>query len=523
MDVLIIEDELVILNGMHNAVQSLNNRIGRIFAIGNAEAAAELIAEHRPEIIVTDIVLPQMSGLDLLEQIMDESYQPKVIVVSGYNDFAYAQRSLKLGAVDYMLKPFVREEFIRKLQSVMDMVDKEKESNTVNTQSSHSLLGTRLLRDKFIMGLCTNPVSLNENTVHRLKFFDMEWLASKSYSVIAIDRTEPDPGTLTEREIELKVFAVGNVVEEILQHNQPSVVVQNIHHQWIIITSAEDTDQMTDAVAVAVKKYQYIDVYTGISSRMTSFMGIAKAYEQSIRAMKLALASKKTHRLYYQDIAAMTEANGGRIDFGRMAEYVYLGDRVKIGLAVAAKVHDLAVSGVAAQHQAFVQSCLEWIMQVHAVLSDKMMVKPKHISIQLWVDLEQYNNHEQIQEYLERYFTDLSSHIVTVPMNPIVEKALGIMRSRYSEAITLQGLATELSVHPVWLSQLFKRETKINFSQYITNIRMEEAKRLLRESNLKIYEIAEQAGYTDLQYFGQVFKNRVGMTPKEFRNRHEKY
>lgn len=522
MDILIIEDELAVLNGMHSAVQSLGGRVGRIFAIGDAEAAAELIAEHRPEIIVTDIVLPQMSGLDLLEQIMDESYQPKVIVVSGYNDFAYAQRSIKLGAVDYMLKPFVREEFIRKVQSVMDMVDKEKETKLQNKQDSRSLLGTRLLRDKFIMGLCTNPVSLNENTVHRLKFFDMEWLADSGCTIIAVDRLEHSSAALTEREIELKVFAVGNVVEEILQQGPPSVIVQNIHHQWIILTSAENTDALTRTIMTSVKKYQRIDVCAGISSRIHSFMGIAEAYAQAVRAMKLALAGQGTSCLSYPDIAAMAEGDGNKIDFGRMAEFVYLGDRDKIHRAVAAKVHELTLTGETANRQAFVQGCLEWVVQVHAVMADRMLVKPKPISIQLWVDLEQCGSYEQIRDYLIQYFTNLSGHIVTIPMNPIIEKALAIMRSRYSEAITLQGLASELSVHPVWLSQLFKRETKITFSQQLTEIRMEEAKRLLDESNLKIYEIAEQAGYSDLQHFGQVFKARTGMTPKEYRSRHEK-
>lgn len=517
MDILIIEDERDILNGMKEAVQRLDDRIRRVFAVDNAEIALELIQEHRPDIIVTDIVLPHMTGLDLMEQIMNKEYLPKIVVISGYSNFTYAQRSIKLGAVDYMLKPFARQEFIKKIQSLIEVVAEEKELNNLKLDSS-SRIGTKTLRDKFILGLCTNPTPLNENTVHRLKFFGMEWLASISYSVIAIDRIDPKR-PLTEKEIELKVFAVGNVVEEILQRYPPSVLFRNIHHQWIIITACSQLDEMTDALTSAIKKYQYMEVSVGISNRLSSFQALATAYDQSIQAMKLAHVNKKDHKLLFSEIEGITDKSSDLNVYEAMAEYVYMDQPERIESAVVAMLHALTVSMGANNHQALSQRCVEWVVHVHTALADKLKLKLDQVSIQMWVDIDKCEDYEQLKHYLIQYFIGLSHQITAAPMNPIIEKAMSFMQANYAKNITLQSLATELSVHPVWLSQLFKRETKVTFSQYLTDLRMEESKRLMWESNLKIYEIAERVGYTDLQHFGQVFKKRTGMTPKEYRQR----
>jgi two-component system response regulator YesN len=92
-----------------------------------------------------------------------------------------------------------------------------------------------------------------------------------------------------------------------------------------------------------------------------------------------------------------------------------------------------------------------------------------------------------------------------------------LISARFKEDLTLQIVADELSLHPVWLSQIIKKETGQTYLDHLTERRIERARELLRDTNLKIYEIAEQVGYHDLQHFGQIFKRRSGQTPKEYR------
>lgn len=111
----------------------------------------------------------------------------------------------------------------------------------------------------------------------------------------------------------------------------------------------------------------------------------------------------------------------------------------------------------------------------------------------------------------------LSAEISSSNVNAVIERAIQIISKKYMEDLSLQIIADELNLHPVWLSQLFKKETGQTYLDFLTGKRMEQAKKLLRETSLKIYEIAESVGYHDLQHFGSVFKKRVGQTPKEFR------
>ncbi len=519
MNIMIIEDEVDILNGMKDAVQQLDVHFEHIFAVNQAEVALELIQNHWPEIIVTDIVLPEMTGLDLMEQIMDKDYHPKIIVISGYSNFTYAQRSIKLGAIDYMLKPFAREEFIQKIRSVVEMIHEEKEIvKEQQVSDSDAILGAKTLRDKFLLGLCMNLVPLHEHTIHRLKFFDLEWMAGGAFYVIALDRIENDKHPLSEKETELQIFAVGNIVEDVLISYQPSVMFRNIHNQWIIITDCNHLEQLTEAISSNIMTYQRMKVKAGISVRTNSFQAASTAYEQAIKAMKLSHIDREDHRVFYKDIEANGIGNQQQNDYDQIVEYIYLEQLERIKAAVSMVVNDFIVSIGINQRQELTQKCLEWVVHVHSLLADKLKVTLKQITIHLWVDLDACNSIEELKEHLNRYFEQLSQQISMGPINPIVEKAVRFIHNQYSQNITLQKVASELSTHPVWLSQLFKRETKQTFSDYLTDVRMEEAKRLLRESNLRIYEISEQVGYTDLQHFGQIFKKRTGLTPKGYRS-----
>lgn len=144
IDILIIEDEGEVLEGIRTSLQQLDPSIGHIYAIGNAEDAREMIRTLFPRIIVTDIVLPRLSGLELLDEVMQISdYEPKVVVISSYNEFSYAQRSLQLGALDYVLKPFDKAEFKQKLLKIVAMIhEEERQRFEMQHRIEHAQMGT---------------------------------------------------------------------------------------------------------------------------------------------------------------------------------------------------------------------------------------------------------------------------------------------------------------------------------------------------------------------------------------------
>jgi two-component system, response regulator YesN len=127
---LLIEDEPDSLMGMKKAIDSLYNVEVELHTSNNAENAREVIFKYYPELIITDIMLPGISGLDLIEQVVNKDYQPKVIIVSGFDDFEYARRSIRFGAVDYLLKPYSTKEFTEK-------VNRKKNNFSILSSRSH--------------------------------------------------------------------------------------------------------------------------------------------------------------------------------------------------------------------------------------------------------------------------------------------------------------------------------------------------------------------------------------------------
>lgn len=513
MNVLIIEDEPQALEGMRRIVQ--DPRIERAFFCSRASEALAVIEEHRPAIIVTDIVLPDSTGLDLLESVRSDDYAPKVIIVSGFNDFEYAKRGLKLGAVDYFLKPFDTESFREKLGDCISWLEAEAQERQQRDRAVElAHLGTRSMRDLFLLGLCMQPTALQEHIVHRLHTLGLDWLAGAACHVIALT-AQPFGAELSEREEELLAFATGNIVEELLQRFPPAVTFKNARKWWIIVTPHDDVNPLLDMLERNIRKYQKAGPRFGVSERTTSFIGLHAAYKQAADCLRSALLSREEIRCTYEQLKPqLASLDQDLTDYMKRA--VCAGDEEWIQNAALMFVRSLIILGGAVRPAELSQRCMDWAMEVHHALR-KTSEAIGEVPVALWDELDDCQSVDEVSRSLGRYFAGIAWQIRGSNKNALIEQALGLIHASYTKELKLQDLAAELAVHPVWLSQLFKKEVGMNFLEYVTDLRMQKAKELLRGSSGKIYEIAEQVGYQDVQHFGRLFKKKTGMTPKAYR------
>jgi YesN/AraC family two-component response regulator len=514
MNVVIVEDEKEILNGMNEVIGELRDLIDQVHAFDNGEEALQYINVHKPNMIITDIVLPRTSGLEMIEQIVSKGYHPKIVIVSGYNNFEYAQRGIKLGVHDYILKPFDKQQFHTVVVGMVDAILEERQQ-LQRRDPAASALGAKTLRDKFLHGLCMKMTALHEHVYHRLKFWSLDWLAVTDYSVLAIDVAGLSDRSLAEMETDLTSFAIGNIVDEIIRDYPPSVLFRNARNQWCLITGTAELDRLTDEIAEKVATYHKVTVRIGISSTTGGVQSLAAAYEQATRALQMCILSKKAVKQYYVSLdlrEGETENHAERIALCIMAL-----DMSGIAAAVDTMIKELALRNRAHDIRELSRVCLECLAELHASLSQRFASSLHHVPLELWEALDQCDSFESLRACIVDYLQQLARKISSTHSHFMIEKAKRLIDSNYAENITLQGIAETLSVHPVWLSQLFKRECQINFVDYLADVRIEHAKWLLRESDLKIYEIVRAVGYQDLQHFGQIFKKKTGLSPKEFR------
>ncbi|SDE45902.1 Two-component response regulator, YesN/AraC family, consists of REC and AraC-type DNA-binding domains [Paenibacillus sp. UNCCL117] len=518
IDLLIIEDEADVLEGIRASLKLLEPQLGSIYSLGNAEDAREMIRAKLPKVIVTDIVLPRQSGLELLEEVMRlPGYSPKVIVISCHNDFAYAQQSLRLGALDYVLKPFDSSELNRKLENIIAMIrEEERISSELRLRSEHASVGAKLMMDQQLLGFCTKKTQLQEHIYHRLQLWGLTWLTTAPYRLMAFC-----VGDLPERdkEAELQVFTVGNIAEETLGDFAPSYLLKNVHNRWIVISAYPDADRLLEAIRDNVRRYQRLELNCGVSERMHAFQSLSEAYEQANQALRWA-AVNRLEQLCYSDLAELgQEADARNLD-EQCAAALIGGDPDHLREVIGHKVDGLVRFTHLPQRKLLAQSCLDWITSVQTVVHAKTGLQLDHIPLSLWERLERYETIDSVKRDLYEFFKALSAQISSQAPgmgNAIIEQAKALIADGDRFDITQQELAAKLAIHPVWLSHLFKKETGQTFSDYMIDLRIEKSKALLRETPYKIYEIASMIGYQDLQYFGKLFKKRTGLSPKEYR------
>lgn len=519
ISILIVEDEWEVLEGMQNMLLQLTGGTCRIFAIGNAEDAAEIVRSHKPQLIITDIVLPHMSGLHLLEQVRAlAGYEPKIVVVSSYDEFAYARRSLQLGALDYLLKPFDRDEFCGKIAELIALVSREERHRSdLQHRLEHSKVGAKVLMDQYVLGFCTKRTQLQEHIYHRLQLWGLTWMTTSAYRMAAFSLEGPLPDN--DREVELRLFSVDNVVGETIQQFRPSYLLRNMHNVWILISAYPELGETIEAVRDNVRYYQKMELVFGTSGIAQSFQSLAEAYQQSIRALRWATANRRDV-FDYGDLPQAEQDVPADDPDDRFVAHLIAGEGKEWQFWLDERVKRTVRHFQLSNRKQIAQDCLDWIIRIQARAGERTGMNMDQIPLSLWENLEKFDNVDALRRELIRYFEQLSEKIRIQTSgfnNAIIEKAKQLIEQNFTRELTLQTLAGELAIHPVWLSHLFKKETGQNFSDYVTELRVGRAKELLRESSLKIYEIAASIGYQDLQHFGKLFKRRTGMTPKEYR------
>ena len=515
MKLILIEDEPESLMGMKKAVESIDLEF-QVYTSNHAGEALHIIQKQRPELVVTDIMLPDMTGLDLVESVTSAEYRPKVIIVSGYNDFEYARRSIRVGAVDYLLKPFSTDDFTEKVRkTLISIQNRNLHALEANRQKAYAEIGHRSIRDDYLTDFCLKRTVLEEHLYQRLRLWEIEWLANQPFSLLVLDTKGYPDGKPLGREFSLQTFAIGNIVQELIHDYSPSVHFKDPQNRWVILTGAEDVEGLSRTIIHAVQRYQKIPLALGASSRMAAFEDIHAAYTEALKAFRVHSLSDDPQFFYIAESADSLPEDSSSPNV--MSSVILQGEELMIQRGVRHFIRHTVLSDGTVTREDMIRQMLTYLSDIHVCLSEATSGELKEIPMSVWEALDDCKTLEEFESVFSEYLVNLSREVSATRTNAMIERALQIISERYMEDLTLQTIADELSLHPVWLSKLFKKETGQTYLDHLTEVRIERAKVLLRETSLKIYEIAESVGYHDLQHFGNLFKKRTGRTPKEYR------
>lgn len=499
MRVIIVEDEIKTRNGLAGIIKKYTAH--EIIACAeDGMQGIEQIKKYNPDLVFSDIRMPAMDGLTMIEELRKSGMETRVIFLTGYSDFSYAVNALKLGAEDYLLKPLNIDDILTVLEKVQNKIEEIRQSSVSWQQLIHLMLHSEGKKENYARQL--------EQQLHIIKGEKLSLFLIKVCS--HLESTVNEMASLLE-EILPEVCFVKHYVFRIPEKNNILILIPDGNRiRYIKQIFAAHILPALGQIGTCLAEYEDIGSMCELPDKLEE---MNKNFIYGFGIKKGQILDEKFIQTCHFDDAEYPEQLEQR-----MRREIRNGNRNEI--------KNLAKDF---QTQIIESNISPWIIREYTL---RFMLAAINI-IKGWK-----NSNEQdslyhfmfdnimnsltkdmlIHEYQKVWETLFSEREVQMETNNgMILHVIEFIRKNYSKDISLSDAAEVAGVTPEYLSKLFAREMEINFSTFLGNFRISMAKRMLLSDNTKIYEIAKAVGFRDTKYFNKVFRSVTGISPSEYK------
>jgi len=513
-NVLIVDDEFLVRLGLKTLIDWEAYGFKIVGEAANGKEALEVIERTNPDILLTDIKMPVMDGLTFIEEVRKRKKNVQVVVLSNHDDFSYAQKAIEYGVTQYILKSELSEANICALLSNLSNTSNGKYDNDLDNRIQREnyltaqLLGKPVDDDFLPSTLSTPPKNL---------FADMNYFIIRGFC---------DTSMISENSNDMLVRTVRSIIGKAFSHHDfVSCFYKSQFYFTVIVDAASDKhdplvyvkDTMYQLVR-NVKQYFEVSVQIGISN-----IGRPERFPQMFREAEI---SKKCCFFTLDSICIFNSdllQKGSHISIRQSKIFMYIEEEQKQEMKNYIKqifnklkmMKDYSVyKNAIVDLLAIAKSACD-----HYELGELSSLPSAKFSYENIFCLPFINI---VEEYiLDLYETIYDARISRIDSySPPVRNTIAYIKNNYFRNITLSEAAQMSELSDSYLSLLFKQEVGMNFSTYLTEYRLEIAKKMLRYTNKKIYEISDEVGFSSPYYFSKVFKESTGITCKEYREKH---
>ncbi|WP_028550161.1 response regulator [Paenibacillus sp. UNC451MF] len=542
MNILIVDDEANIRRWFELLVGQTSLAIQVAGTCGNGREALELCRSIKVDLVITDIKMPIMDGLELVQQLKAEQPSVRTLILSSYGEFQYASKALKLGASDYVLKAEVTVEGLRealqKIEADLQLeLKREQEVHTIKTALNENLYALRTL---YFQDLFKGSPSALSEFKGKMEVFRVP-LSDRHLTVLAVKvnnyKQILQSGKIRSKE--LLDLAVINIMDEtmhneagggccFLQDTNVYAVLFNVSSPQAEKSTREATMRYANRIIAHLGDYLNISASVGISMTYPDLSKLGQQWKEAYGALSGRQFYGKQHIAWYQDMhrVSLNADTAERTELiAALTRLLELGEIELARERLTAFMDDIGVRQLWSEQQ--VRSlCLEvayLLLRVEGQYDDGLAQREQGKSQQ-----EAEAPHEEVAELSEwgevkQWLLDrvdrlaLKVRASRTHYSEAIRKACGYMRDYYADDLSLQQVADAVHLNKTYLSELFKKETGTSFSDHLTELRIERAKELIVREVCKMSDLAERVGYPNSSYFTKVFKKTTGLTPMEYR------
>ncbi|MBB6734760.1 response regulator [Cohnella zeiphila] len=521
---LIVDDEEHLVESMIASVAWEEAGVTELFSAYSGRQALDIIDNEAPDIVITDVRMPGMSGIDLIRTIKGKRPHTVCMLLTGHAEFEYAQEGLRQKASHYLLKPVKDAELLAAVKEAVEalLTEREQMREFVHSQAMvHRNLPS--LRSNLLNNLIQGRSWPERKLAEQLQLFDIPVRVGDTVSLLLI-RIEDRDQRYRSSDMMVMGFAVTNITEELLDDHYKSWNCEDLYGHILFVANRSNgiqdernLERLADEMRRIVHRLLHLTISVILSPSGTFPACVEDLYQRCVATVRSQIgndndlvvrlsgdvakpASHVVASLYTPPLFAhLLEA--GNWDAAReKLQEIFREWRAKYS---GSKEHLSEI------HYSMRAAFSYFVHKSGSLLADYGLQNEAEIKglgeLEYWA-----------KSMLDRLQGEMNTEL-SESRHSLVAQIQQFIQEHLSEDVSLQAIANHVYMHPTHVSKLFKRETGQNLSDYLLRLRMEKAVYLLKESRYKIYEIAGLTGYKNPTYFIKVFKEQFGVTPQEFR------
>lgn len=525
--VMIVEDEPIIRVGISKVIQWEEINCQVVALAENGEEGLELAKKYQPELVVSDIRMPKKDGLTMVEELKKQFPGLQVVLLTGYKDFEYAQRAITYGVSDYVLKPVDQDELFQTLkklaQKIQEVRAEENEREQLKAKVHESL---PILKDKFLSNLLFHTPQSIYNVYDKMEFFNIH-IHEFVLIAVEIDAFYELEREFTENDIQILFFLIEEQMEKLLeQYEYNAVSFTHGKTVYAIVDSKDKTLEKGEISEYGKELSRMVEakgrftVSIGISDIHSGAEQVRRARQEADQCTVQSYYLGRSSVVCYHDVQTMTGVTENACEVETKNYY----DAVKKGVDIFQEAELLCGQLENIKSMALIKSIVtEIISRSYRIAMEEFGTEPEILEAfdetmaKVYLAVNYQNYRELVEETARRTENYIKKKRVSKAQF-IIDKALAYMQENCRRELSLEEVAEHLYISKWYFSKLFRKETGSKFKDYLSELRIREAQKIIRENpGLRNYEVSEMLGFGNPRYFSELFKKVTGLTPSEYR------